>query len=336
VRAALAGAGGRVVTGRGPGLHGRATHYAAARVPGLDWVVLRELDEAEVLATVRRVLLVEEPILVTLLVSLVALARSRGRARRARREQELTRLRADFVASTSHELRTPLAQIRLFAELLQKGALRGPDEAARALRIIEKEAGRLTILVDNLLNYTRLRREAERAAAAAAATAVAVAEEVDHVVDAFAPLAAERDARVVAAVPPGLYALVDALALRQVLTNYLENAVKYGPAGQTVTVGAARDGRRVRVWVDDEGPGVPPGERAAVWDAFRRGRGAEASAAPGSGIGLAVVRELALQYGGGVRVGDAPGGGARFSADFPDAAPPAAPAAPARRAGDAR
>ena len=324
VRRALAAAPTGVATGRGPGLHGAVTHYAVARVPGLDWVVLREFDRAEILDVVRRILLVEEPILVTLLVSLLVLGRNRLRVRRARRAQELTRLRADFVASTSHELRTPLAQIRMFAELLQKGALHRPDEAARALRIIEKEASRLTILVDNLLNYARLRRRADDDDALAAVAPTHVADDVQHVLDAFAPLAAERGARVVSAVPAGLHARVDSLALRQVLTNYLENAVKYGPAGQAVTVGAAAAGRRVRVWVDDEGDGVPPDEREAIWIAFRRGRRAEASARGGSGIGLAVVRELVLQYGGTVRVEDAPRGGARFVAEFPQAAAGAA------------
>jgi two-component system phosphate regulon sensor histidine kinase PhoR len=286
-------------------------------------VLLREFDREELLAIVRRHLLVEEPILVTLVVSLAALGRHQLRARRARRERELTRLRADFVASTSHELRTPLAQIRLFAELLQTDALRGPAESARALQIIEKEASRLTILVDNLLNYARLRRRAEDVALDAVPPAH-VAAEVALAVEAFAPLAAERGACVVSAVPAGLHARVDALALRQVLTNLLENAVKYGPRGQTVTIGAAADGRSVRVWVDDEGPGVPPGERQAVWEAFRRGRDAEASGAAGSGIGLAVVRELALQYGGGVQVAEAPAGGARFSVELPHADAPAA------------
>jgi signal transduction histidine kinase len=317
VRRARAAPPGRLALDSGAGLHGATTHHAVARVPGLDWVLLRELDHAELLDGLRRHLLVEEPILVALVASLAALARHQLRARRARRDQELTRLRADFVASTSHELRTPLAQIRMFAELLQKGALRGPEESARALRIIEKEASRLTILVDNLLNYTRLRRRAEDAAAAEALAPAHVADDVQHVIDAFAPLAAERGARVVSAVPAGLHARVDSAALRQVLINFLENAVKYGPAGQTVTVGAAADARRVRVWVDDEGDGVPPEEREAVWDAFRRGRRAERSAQGGSGIGLAVVRELALQYGGGARVAEAPGGGARFVAEFP-------------------
>ncbi len=261
-------------------------------------------------------MLIEEPILVTLLLSLIVLVRSRLRAGRARREQELTRLRADFVASTSHELRTPLAQIRMFAELLQKGTLRRPEEAARALRIIEKEASRLTILVDNLLNYTRLRRRAENATIETVPP-THVTDDVRQVIEAFAPLAAERGASVVSEVAKGLYARVDSLALRQVLINYMENAVKYGPRGQTVIVGASADDRCVRLWVDDQGPGVPRGERDTVWEAFRRGDRAEASAQGGSGIGLAVVRELALRYHGGVALEDAPGGGARFVAEFP-------------------
>jgi signal transduction histidine kinase len=322
VRRALDGPPGRLAIDTAAGLHGATTHYAVVRVPGLDWLLLREFDRSEVLDAARGALLIEVPILGTLFVSLVALGRNRLHVRRTRRERELTRLRADFVASTSHELRTPLAQIRLFAELLQKGALRGPEESARALRIIEKEASRLTILVDNLLHYTRLRRRAEDAAAGGDASVEAtseVAAEVAHVVEAFAPLAAERGTQVTCAVPDGLHARVDSLALRQVLINYLENAVKYGPPRQTITVSASAHGPRVRLWVDDQGAGVPRDERALIWEPFRRGRVAESSAHGGSGIGLAVVRELALQYGGDAGVEDAPGGGARFVVCFPSA-----------------
>jgi hypothetical protein len=126
VQRALDGTSGVIVVGRGPGLHGRPTIFGVGRIPEVDWVVVREVDRAEVEGFVRRVLLVEVPILGTLLVSLVALGRNRIRARRVRRDEELTRLRADFVASTSHELRTPLAQIRMFAELLQRGRCEVP------------------------------------------------------------------------------------------------------------------------------------------------------------------------------------------------------------------
>jgi signal transduction histidine kinase len=78
----------------------------------------------------------------------------------------------------------------------------------------------------------------------------------------------------------------------------------------------------VRLWVDDEGPGVPAGERERIWRAFHRGSTAEASAQGGSGIGLAVVRDLVLQAGGTVAIDSAPGGGARFVAELPAAAEP--------------
>jgi signal transduction histidine kinase len=144
-----------------------------------------------------------------------------------------------------------------------------------------------------------------------------IARDVEQVVTSFAPLALERGARVVSAVEDVPNALVDSQALRQVLLNFLENAVKYGPPGQTITVGARREGDRVRIWVDDEGPGVAESERADIWNAFQRGRSAERSGQGGSGIGLAVVRDLVLQHGGSVSVDTAPGGGARFVVELP-------------------
>jgi signal transduction histidine kinase len=312
---ALGALAGRDTSGIGIGLRGERAILAAAHVTGASWAIVREIDEAEVLGTVRRGVLIEESLFSALAIALAILVRSGLRAVRLRREHEITRLRADFVSSVSHELRTPLAQIRMFAELLQRGGLRSPEEATRALRIIEKESSRLTILVDNVLNYARLRRRAESARVETLVPAD-VGDDVRQVLEAFAPLAAERGVRVVSTVPAGLYARIDSLALRQVLINYLENAVKYGPSGQTVTVGATAERDRVRVWVEDAGPGVPRAERELVWTAFQRGGSAEASGQGGSGIGLAVVRELVLQHGGAVAVETAAGGGARFVAEF--------------------
>jgi len=120
-------------------------------------------------------------------------------------------------------------------------------------------------------------------------------------------------------------ALVDSQALRQVLLNFLENAVKYGPRGGRVQVRAERreteraGGGRVRVSVEDEGPGIPAAERERVWRAFYRRPEAIETGETGSGIGLAVVRELVLQFGGTTSVEDGAGGGARFVAEFPGA-----------------
>ena len=231
-----------------------------------------------------------------------------------RRQEELARLRTDFVSGVSHELRTPLAQIRLFAELLRKGQLPTKEEQMRSAEIIDEEAQRLGYLVENVLNFSRSEHDAQRVQA----RAIDLAAEVREAVDAFAPLARARRASLRADVEPGLRAHADPRALRQVLFNLFDNAVKYGPPGSTVTVGGApgEDGS-VRVWVDDEGPGVPPAERDRIWSPYYRMQRDSETAVGGSGIGLAVVRELVAFQGGQAWVEDAPSGGARVVVELP-------------------
>jgi signal transduction histidine kinase len=111
--------------------------------------------------------------------------------------------------------------------------------------------------------------------------------------------------------------LLDRGALRQILLNLLDNAVKYGPAGQTIVVGSEVSGDRARLWVEDEGPGIPHEHRQRVWEPYvRLSRQAEATTG-GSGIGLSVVRELVSLHGGRTRVEGAPGGGARIVIELP-------------------
>ncbi|HVG46055.1 MAG TPA: HAMP domain-containing sensor histidine kinase [Longimicrobium sp.] len=230
-----------------------------------------------------------------------------------RRQQELVRLRDDFVSGVSHELRTPLAQIRLFADLLESGRLATGEQRSRSIRIINEESRRLTWLVENILHFSRSQRGAGRIAP----QPVEAAPLVREIVDAFAPLARERDARFEVAAEEGLVVRVDADALRQVLLNLLDNAVKYGPPGQTVRVRLELRGIALRLSVDDRGPGVPWDERGRVWEPYRRlPRDAE-GATGGSGIGLAVVKDLVELHGGRVGVGEVPGGGARFWIELP-------------------
>ena len=114
------------------------------------------------------------------------------------------------------------------------------------------------------------------------------------------------------------------------LLNLLDNAVKYGPDGQTVTVGTdPTAGDRVRLWVQDQGPGVPAADREHIWDQFWRLERDRGTAIAGTGIGLSVVRELATLHRGRVWVEVAPGGGARFVVELPAAVLTPTPAAPA-------
>jgi signal transduction histidine kinase len=254
-----------------------------------------------------------------------------------RRQQELVRLRTDFVSGVSHELRTPLAQIRWFAELLHMGKLRSEEERHRSLRIIDQEARRLTYLVENVLSFSRSERKANRISS----TAADLEREVRDALEMFGPLARSRRATLRSELEHGVTLEVDRDALRQVLLNLLDNAVKYGPRGQTVTVGMAATrengrGPRVRLWVEDQGPGIPAADRDRVWEPYVRLDRDVDAATGGSGIGLAVVRELVTLHGGRTWLEDATsGGGTRVVIELPamppgsDAVPPPASRAPA-------
>jgi signal transduction histidine kinase len=243
-----------------------------------------------------------------------------------RRHHALARLRTEFVAGVSHELRTPLTQIRMFSELLVGGRLRDDEERDRSLRLIDREARRLAYLVDNALAFTRGERAAPELRLRPADVAAAVAE----VADGFEPVARGRGAVLrLASPPPGAAtAALDRDAFRQVLLNLLDNAVKYGPAGQTVRVETAVRGGSVVVSVRDEGPGVPPADRERVWEPFVRLRREIDGVVGGSGIGLAVVRDLVARHGGRVAVEAPEGGGARVVVELPLVSP-----GPGREAG---
>jgi len=231
-----------------------------------------------------------------------------------RREQELALLRTDFVSSVSHQLRTPLAQIRMFGETLLLGRVRSEEERRRSLEIIVKEAQSLTHQVDNVLHFSR----AQRGEIDLSLENAVLAPIITEVLESFCPLAEAKGCRVEESLDESLRAWVDPGALRQILLNLLENAVKYGPPGQIIDVrlrkGAAGT---VQLLVEDEGEGIPEDRRAEVFVAYSRLERDRDSGVAGSGIGLAVVRELAQRQGASVWVGESVSGGARFVVAFP-------------------
>ena len=233
-----------------------------------------------------------------------------------RRESDLARLRADFIAGVSHELRTPLAQIRMFAETLLLGRVRSEAERTRSLEIIDQEARRLVHLVENVLIFAK----AERRKSRINPQLTDLPADIREAVQGFAVLSRSRDVDIRVELQENVAAPVDRGALRQVLLNLLDNAVKYGPLQQRITVGLALYDDDARIWVDDEGPGVPADERDRVFSRFFRLARDVDSPVGGSGIGLAIVRELVALHGGRVWIDDAPGGrGARVVAEFPGA-----------------
>jgi len=230
-----------------------------------------------------------------------------------RREAEIGRMRSNFVSGVSHELRTPLAQIRMFTETLLLGRVRSETEGRRSLEIVAREAQRLSQLVENVLLFSR----GERQRPEIHREATRLASLVGEVVESFAPLAASRHALIRTELDPTVSARVDEGALRQVLLNLLDNAVKYGPAGQVVRVGLCHDEGCARLTVEDEGPGVDPRDASRIWRPFHR-LARPGTATGGAGIGLAIVKQLVELHDGHARV-EAGDSGARFIVEFPGA-----------------
>jgi signal transduction histidine kinase len=229
-----------------------------------------------------------------------------------RREQQLIRARSDFVSSVSHELRTPLAQIRLFAESLKLGSTRSERDRSAAVEVILQESQRLMHLVENVLHFTRPGGRGrtpfpER---------LDLSELAREVVQGFEPLARGRGIRFRIDAPDRVQVQVEPGPTRQILLNLLDNAVKFSPADRAVTVRTWLEDGWACVAVADEGPGIPLADREIIWRPFVRLR-ANASRAPGSGIGLAVVRDLVERQDGQAVVEDDAGGGTVFIIRFP-------------------
>jgi signal transduction histidine kinase len=253
------------------------------------------------------------PLLLALMLMTVGVGM--GALLQIRKEEELARLREDFISGVSHEFRTPLTQIRMFSELMADGKLRTDEEWTRATAVINREARRLTHLVENLLHFSRLGRAP---AQECRPEALGVSEAIRDLTEAFSPLAEARRTSIEVLVdPPEALVRASRGGLYQMLANLLDNALKYGPEGQTVKVEARVREGRVLIAVEDQGPGIPVRERERVWDPYHRLQREVDRRETGSGIGLSLVQGLARASGGRAWVEDGRGGGARFLLDLP-------------------
>jgi signal transduction histidine kinase len=227
---------------------------------------------------------------VSAMLSLVAMGQMR-------REGELARLRADFVASISHELRTPLAQMRLYLETLRLGRFKTEEQRRWSLDNVERETTRLSHLVERVLRFSSTGRPHDESR-----ELVDAASEVKKIVEEFQPLATARGTHVAVDVQPVPALVLAPAALRHIVLNFLDNAVKYGPTGQTVRVRVHAVAGEVQIEVADQGPGVPAADREAVWQPYHRGTTARHTA--GSGLGLSIVHDVVAQHGGRVWIAD--------------------------------
>ncbi|WP_449352662.1 HAMP domain-containing sensor histidine kinase [Streptomyces shaanxiensis] len=216
------------------------------------------------------------------------------------RQQSEMRVR-QFVADASHELRTPLASIRGYAELTRRGREQVGPDTRHALGRIESEAGRMTLLVEDLLLLARL--DAGRPLQFEHTDLIPLV--VDTISDARAA-GMDHNWRLDLPDEPALVA-GDAARLQQVLINLLGNARKHTPEGTTVTARVQRRGPWMCVDVEDNGQGIPPELLPHVFERFARGDSSRSRASGSTGLGLAIVQAVATAHGGAVTVDSVPG-----------------------------
>ena len=250
---------------------------------------------------------------VTVAVILLAIGLLLAAIRQLQRENAVMQMRTNFVAEVSHELRTPLTQIRMFTESLLFDRLRSSDDKKRALSIINRESQRLIHMVENILRFSEGGSSHDKLAL----QSQDLEPVVKSVVDEFHVLADATGSVVETSLQPEIFANIDADAIRQVLLNLLDNAIKYGPQGQVVRVQLYEQSDKACIAVSDEGPGVPESERERIWGGYYRLERERDSAIAGTGIGLAVVGELIEKHHGTITVEDGDPGGARFVIELP-------------------
>jgi two-component system phosphate regulon sensor histidine kinase PhoR len=235
------------------------------------------------------------------------------------RLKQLERTREEFVANVSHELRTPLSLIKGYVETLLDGARNDPAVAERFLKIIERNTQRLDLLIQDLLSISAL----ESGRMKLNLQPVALPALVEKI---FTDLHAKAENKNVSLVNrvPELTASADVNRLDQVLANLVDNAIKYGRAQGSVTVGGrnAGDGK-IELFVQDDGPGSPAEALDRVFERFYRVDKARSRDQGGTGLGLSIVKHIVQAHGGEVWARSEPGKGATFFFTLPEAEIPA-------------
>jgi signal transduction histidine kinase len=234
--------------------------------------------------------------------------------RNVSREMNLARLKSDFVANVSHELRTPLALIRLYAETLELGRLTAKEKYQEYFRIIREESERLTALINNILDFSRIeagRKEYEF-------KETNLADLVRSTLDSYRFQIEQNgfafEENISGDIPP---VTVDREAIARSLLNLVNNALKYSKDQKYIGVSLYQANSRVNLEVRDRGIGIPPNEQEKIFEKFYRCGDPLVHNIKGSGLGLSLVRHIARAHGGEVLVESTPEKGSKFTIALP-------------------
>ncbi len=230
------------------------------------------------------------------------------------REMALAKLKSDFVSNVSHELRTPLSLIRLYAETLEMGRLKSQEKYQEYYCIIRKESERLTALINNILDFSRIeagRKEYEF-------RETDLRELVHNTLDSYRYQIEQNgfafEEKIADDVPP---VKVDREAMARSLLNLVNNALKYSQDQKFIGVNLFRDNGSVKLEVVDHGIGIPEGEQSKIFEKFYRVGDPLVHTTKGSGLGLSLVRHIVQAHGGQVYVDSRPGSGSKFTISLP-------------------
>ena len=228
------------------------------------------------------------------------------------RIERLERVRQEFLSNISHELRTPLTSILAFVETLETSAIEDQESAKRFLAIIRKNASRMDTLISDILELSAI----ESGNVKVRAEQVELAPLVSEVISALAAQSAGRAITVINEVPPGTEVFADARRLEQMLTNLIDNAIKFNREGGKVGVEFER-GARDNIRIVDTGEGIPTQYLERLFERFYRVDRARSREIGGTGLGLAIVKHLARAHGGEISVTSELGKGSTFTIELP-------------------
>ena len=225
----------------------------------------------------------------------------------------LERIRKDFVANVSHEIRTPLTSIRGYAEALTDGALSDPELSRKFLGIISDQADRLSRMVNDLLELSRL----ESGTVELRLGEIELGAQTDRMQEVFSSRLRDRSMQLRADFPRPFRYVSDESLIELVLTNLLDNAIKYSSPGREVRILAEQNEGIVTIGVSDNGPGIPREELPRVFERFYRVDRSRSSNISGTGLGLSIVRHVATILKGRVEIRSEPGQGTTVSLHLP-------------------
>ncbi len=227
--------------------------------------------------------------------------------------QRLEKVRQEFLSNISHELRTPLTSIMAFVETLEDGAIDDKENNRRFLGVIRRNAERMHELIADILELSMI----ESGNVSIQTKQVRLRSLVDEVFAALSSKANDREVRLVNGITPGSKAQADPVRLEQMLTNLIDNAIKFNRPGGNVTLTAVESAEKTAIAVADTGEGILPDHLSRVFERFYRADRGRTREVGGTGLGLAIVKHLARLHGGSVAVASTPSQGTTFTIELP-------------------